>query len=102
MQQHRMIAPISPSRIQSQVRRFRAGGGSGGRLDIRQSGEVGGNSQGVRVSLGGGTYAGGGVVGGNEGAGAGVVPVAGAARERRSAPQFSQKRLPGSFDAPQF
>ncbi|MEA2597919.1 MAG: hypothetical protein QOF01_4388 [Thermomicrobiales bacterium] len=64
-QQQITIAPTMPSRIQSHVRRFRGGGGSGGRLDIRQSGEVGGSSQGCRVSTGGGTTAGGG--GGAEG-----------------------------------
>jgi hypothetical protein len=60
---------ITPRRIQSQVRRFRGGGDSGGRLDIRQSGAVGGSSHGGRVSAGGGTNVGGGVVGGNGGGG---------------------------------
>src|SRR5215217_4451729 len=61
-QQQRMTAPIKPRRIQSQVRRFRGGGDSDGRLDIRQSGAVGGSSHGGRVSAGGGTKVGGGWV----------------------------------------
>jgi hypothetical protein len=70
-QQHKTTAPIKPRRIHSQVRRLRGGSASGGRLDIRQSGDVGGSSQGCRVSAGGGTKVGGGCVVGNSYDGAG-------------------------------